>query len=209
MQPISRVVRKFLSDNQSVADCAKRGLINFSALARLICSEQGIRKVDAVLMSCRRLVKRMPKRPGKDEAIRQLIRKARVNLQTKMAVLIVEKPRNFEKILALQEAVQQEGGSFSLVEGEEVVTLILSDDWLPEVRSAFKGKILRVSEELVRVNMIFSQKIETTPGVIAYIYRLFAEQGINILEEMSCWTDLMIMIEEKDLSAVTAALRVL
>lgn len=208
MLTISKVVRKFISDNQSIADCAQRGLINYSALARLICSQSGIRKVDAVLMSCRRQVERRPKRVSKDEAILQIMKRASINLQTKMAVAIIEKPRNFEKIFEIQSMVSEEGGSFSIIEGEDVVTFILSDDWLSEVRSTFKGRILRISEDLVRVHMRFSRKIETVPGVIAFVYRLLAEYNINVLEEMSCWTDLMVMIEEKDMQAVADALRV-
>jgi len=208
MLNISKTVRKFISDNQSIGDCAQRGLINYSALARLICAESGIKKFDAVLMSCRRQVKRQPKRASKDEAILQIMRRASVKLQTKMAVAIVEKPRNLEKIFELQSTVNQEGGAFFIIEGEDVVTFILADDWLSEVRTAFKGRILRISENLVRVHMRFSRKIETIPGVIAFVYRLLAEYNINVLEEMSCWTDLMVMIEEKDMQAVADALKV-
>ena len=51
--------------------------------------------------------------------------------------------------------------------------------------------------------MIFSKNIETTPGVISHIYTLLGANGINILEEMSCWTDVMLIVSEKD--AVLAA----
>jgi hypothetical protein len=208
MSDISKNVRKFLADNQSIADCAQRGLINYSALARLICNQTGTRKVDAVLMACRRIVKRRPKINSKDENILQIMRKASINLQTKMVVVIIEKPRTFEKIYQLQESVREEGGTFSIIEGEDVVTMIMSDNWVSEARSVFKGRILRVSEDLVRVHIRFSRKIETVPGVIAFVYRLLAEHNINVLEEMSCWTDLMVMVEEKDMQAVADALRV-
>lgn len=208
MPSVSKIVRKFLTDNQSVADCAQRGLINYSALARLICQDIGQKKFDAVLMACRRSVERRPKRTGKDEAILQIMRRASVNLQTKMVVVIIEKPRTFDKIYELQFAANEEGGSFLIIEGEDVVTCILSEDWLSETKIAFKSRILRISENLVRVHIRFSRKIETVPGVIAFVYRLLAEHNINVLEEMSCWTDLMVMIEEKDMQAVSEALRV-
>lgn len=206
MQPTSKVIRQFLAENQSIADCAQRGLINYSALARLISSQSGIRNVDAILMACRRLIKRRPKKAGKDETILQIMKRSSVNLQTKMAVVIIEKPRSFDRLIELKDTAQEEGSTLSLIEGEDVVTLIISESLLSEVRTAFKGRILRVSEDLVRVHMRFSRKIESIPGVIAYVYRLFAEHNINVLEEMSCWTDLMVMVEEKDLQAVADAL---
>jgi hypothetical protein len=206
MQLTSKVIRQFLAENQSIADCAQRGLINYSALARLISSQSGIRNVDAILMACRRLIKRRPKKAGKDETILQIMKRSSVNLQTKMAVVIIEKPRSFDRLIELKDTAQEEGSTLSLIEGEDVVTLIISESLLSEVRTAFKGRILRVSEDLVRVHMRFSRKIESIPGVIAYVYRLFAEHNINVLEEMSCWTDLMVMVEEKDLQAVADAL---
>jgi hypothetical protein len=206
MQPTSKVIRKFLADNQSIADCAQRGLVNYSALARLICSQANIRQFDAVLMACRRIIKRRPKKSGKDETILQVMKRSSVNLQTKMAVVIIEKPRSFERLSVLRDEANDEGSTFSLIEGEDVVTLIISETLLSEVKTAFKGRILRISEDLVRVHMRFSRKIETIPGVIAFVYRLFAEHNINVLEEMSCWTDLMVMVEEKDLQAVADAL---
>jgi hypothetical protein len=134
------------------------------------------------------------------------MKRSSVNLQTKMAVVIIEKPRSFDRLSELKDTAQEEGSTLSLIEGEDVVTLIISESLLSEVRSAFKGRILRISEDLVRVHMRFSRKIESIPGVIAYVYRLFAEYNINVLEEMSCWTDLMVMVEEKDLQAVADAL---
>lgn len=47
--------------------------------------------------------------------------------------------------------------------------------------------------------MIFDESLETVSGVVASVYRLFAMNDINIREEMSCWTDIMIIIDEQDI----------
>jgi aspartokinase len=54
--------------------------------------------------------------------------------------------------------------------------------------------------------MVFDERIETTPGVVSFIYGLLSDNGINVQEEMSCWTDLMIIIDEKN---AAKAMRVL
>ena len=209
MAQLSKIVRKHLTNNQSIADCVRRGLINYSALARSICAEYHIKDkdFDAVLMACRRTAKRLPQKLENDRAILQLVKKAKVTLETKMVVVIIEKPRHMERLFAFHTEVKREQGDLLILEGEDAITLIFSENWLSEVRALFKGKILRVREHLVLVNMAFSQKIEKTSGVIAYVYRIFAEHGINILEEVSCWTSIMFMIEEKDLKTVSEALR--
>jgi aspartokinase len=50
--------------------------------------------------------------------------------------------------------------------------------------------------------MIFGENLEMTPGVLSFIYRMFAEYDINIREEMSCWKDVMVVVEEKDVARV-------
>ena len=50
--------------------------------------------------------------------------------------------------------------------------------------------------------------LENTPGVNAYIFSLFGEHGINIVEQMSCWTDTIIVISEDDIPAVMKFLKI-
>ena len=51
------------------------------------------------------------------------------------------------------------------------------------------------------------KQIETTAGVISYLYSLLGENDINVYETLSCWTDTIFLIDEKDLSKVMALLR--
>lgn len=205
----AKQIRTFLSENQSIADCLTKGLINYSALARLICKDIGTSKTDAVLMSCRRLAQKPIFKKQRDNATRALLRKAKVSLQTRMAVAIVEKPRGYGKLADLEDEIYEDGGSMSVIEGQDFLMLIVTDGSLWAVRNAFKGRILKITEDLVQVTMTFPRKIETTPGVVSYMYWLFAQQGINIVEETSCWTDVMVLIEQKDMGKVTEVLKLM
>jgi aspartokinase len=42
------------------------------------------------------------------------------------------------------------------------------------------------------------EELEVTPGVVAFLTTLLAEQGVNIVEFISCWTQTIIVIEKKD-----------
>jgi predicted regulator of amino acid metabolism with ACT domain len=42
------------------------------------------------------------------------------------------------------------------------------------------------------------EELEATPGVVAFLTTLLAEQGVNIVEFISCWTQTIIVIEKKD-----------
>ena len=39
---------------------------------------------------------------------------------------------------------------------------------------------------------------EATPGVVAFLATLLAEQNVNIVEFISCWTETIMVVEKKD-----------
>ena len=42
------------------------------------------------------------------------------------------------------------------------------------------------------------EELEATPGVVAFLTTLLAEQNVNIVEFISCWTETIIVVEKKD-----------
>ena len=51
---------------------------------------------------------------------------------------------------------------------------------------------------MAQITLIFDERIETTPGVVSFVYSLLASNAVNIREEMSCWTDLLLLLDERD-----------
>ena len=203
---ISRITHKYIREHPSVADCLDRGLINYSALAREICGAQGIDAFDAVLIACRRLRAKQKVRQNHERKIFQLMKSAKVRVRNKIVVIIVDKAGNLEKALSFQKFVRAERGDFNLIEGEDVFTLVTNSDYLVRARETFGGKIRKISKQMVQISMLFDENIEMVSGVVANIYRLFAENDINIREEMSCWTEVMMIIDDEDLAKAMAVL---
>ena len=55
-----------------------------------------------------------------------------------------------------------------------------------------------MTKGLTLITIKSPEDIETTPGVVSYLYSLFGEHGINIVETMSCWTDTIFVVSEDD-----------
>jgi len=192
------LTQRFISEHPSIKDCLRRGLINYSALARLICTDRGLDRFDAVLIACRRQHAMIKEQVPQEKRIIALMKRARIRLRNKMMVAIVEKPSDFERVYDLQKAIKKDRGDFHLIEGEEVLTIISNSEYAADLKETFRGRIKKITEDLAQLTMIFDAKIETTPGVVSFIYGLLADHSINVWEEMSCWTDFMVIIEEKD-----------
>ena len=78
---------------------------------------------------------------------------------------------------------------------------------MERIKELFRNKIIKINKNLVEVTVKSSEELEELPGVMAYLYSLFGEKGINIVETMSCWTDTIFVIEEKDLARVMEMLK--
>jgi aspartokinase len=42
------------------------------------------------------------------------------------------------------------------------------------------------------------EELEATPGVVAFLATMLAEQNVNIIEFISCWTETIIVVDRKD-----------
>ena len=195
---ITQITRSYILGRPSIRDCLSRGLVNHSALARQICNEMGIESFDAVLAAAKRF-RISPDHDTLSDRVRSLLASAQLRVTNQIAVVVVETPRDFERLLALQRDVRRARGRFNLIDGDEVVTLIVSQQHLGQIRVALRHSIQHVSAGLAQINLLFDREIETTPGVVAFVYGLLAFHGVNVLEEMSCWTDLIVVIDEKDI----------
>lgn len=202
----SQITQKYIREHASIADCLERGLINYSSLAREICDAENMDSFDAVLVACRRYRARHRQRDSHEKKIAQLLQRAKVRVRNKIIVVIIEKEKALEKVLTLQKLVRRQRGDFNVIEGEETFTVITNSDYLPEAKELFEGKIKKITKQLVQVSMVFDESVETVSGVVASIYRLFAENSINIREEMSCWTDVMVVIDEADIGKAMSLL---
>lgn len=202
----TRLAQRYVLEHPAVRDCLAQGLINYSALARQICKRYDIKSFDAVLMACRRYARRIKTTPSNERKILELVRSAKLRIRNKILVAIIERPKQFTKLAQLQGEIRADKGDINVVEGEEMVTIITNAEYESLIKTQLKPHIKRITTGLVQIAMLFDLNIETTSGVVSYIYGLLSEHGINVLEEMSCWTDLIFVIEEADLPKAMKAL---
>jgi aspartokinase len=171
-------------------------------LAREICTTNQIDSFDAVLVACRRYFQKKRSHVSREQKILALVKKSKVRVRNKILVASIEKSKGLDKALEIQNFVKKEKGDFNLIEGEDVFTIITNSDYLPILKKTFTSGVLKVSSGLAQITMVFGETLEMTPGVLSYIYRMFSDYDINIREEMSCWRDVMVVVEEKDVAKV-------
>jgi len=191
---------EYIREHPEIKNCLKKGLINYSSLARLIAKELKIEKSsskEAILIAARRFHDKLKKESSYEQKIKDILKKSEMEIKNKIVVNILPKNINLDSIDTIQKNVRKESGTFYLLEGSDNYTAIFQEKY-----SHHMNKFNKIKEQKNLCLIIFksSKEIETTPGVVSYLTSLFAEYGVNIVQFLSCWTDTLFIIENKDLN---------
>jgi len=209
---ITKQTEKYISEHPSVKDCLKKRLVNYSSLTRLIADELNIdlkKNFDAILIACRRYAEKLRKAVEAEKNILEILKKSKLEVRNKIIAAVIEKDVNFRNIIELEKGVKEKNHEvMHVIEGANAVTIITSLDFLDEIKDNFKNKILKINRDLVEIIVKSPSELENIPGVTAYLYSLFGEHGINIVETMSCYTDTIFVIKEEDLGKAVSALKI-
>ncbi|MBT3814505.1 ACT domain-containing protein [Candidatus Woesearchaeota archaeon] len=201
MKTTAELTIEYIKSHPNIKSCLKQGLINYSSLARQISKELKIEKktsIEAILVAARRFQDKLSKEKVYEKKIKELLHNSEIEIKNKIVVFIVKKSINQE----LFQKIQSEAGLFSVLEGSTSYTVITQEKNASQLEKKLKGFIIKSTKDLALINIKSGKDIENIPGIIAYLTSLFAENGVNILEFLSSWTDTLFVIDKKDVNKV-------
>ena len=207
MANIQKQTEEYISAHPAILDSLKNGLINYSKLARLICKELNIKSFDAVLIACRRSYYKFKKSKAQEQQIVDILKRSRIEVKNKIIVVVLEKQVYYDSVLELGKEIKRKAETFHVIESNNAITLITSEDFLEKINSKFKQRIINLQTNLAEVTLKSPKELETTPGVMGYLFSLLAQNNINIVETMSCWTDTLFVVHDNDIQKIINVLR--
>jgi len=207
MASIARQVRDYIAGRPSITDAIKMGIVNDSALARLVSKELGVRKYDAVLAACRRFpVEKM--KGYREDAVKRMLKKSRIETRTKIATItVVQGVDVLQRLGDVVEELLDENKICRLIQVSQGTVIIVDEGSVPRVtRKLREGQVINVGRDLVEITATSPESVEETPGLLAFLSGALASRGINIVQAMSCYTDTIFILEKEDM---TGAIEVL
>lgn len=206
---IAKITESCIESHPSIKDCLKKRLVNYSQLSRQVIRENSLKSsdFDAVLIAARRYFRKLSKSATAEDKIRSLLRRSRIEIRNKVAVVVIDKHIFTDDLLELERKIKKSRNVFYAIEGTGAITVITSAAFLGDIRSIFKSGIIRLWEGLALVIIASPEEIEETPGVVAHLTSLLSDRGINIVEHMSCWSETLFVVAEKDIARVLEALK--
>ena len=164
----------------STGSTSKKGIVNLSELSRQIQQELKTNDPSAIKAALRRYSEELQKHKQKrEEKVLQLLKRSSIAVYDRKAVMITSK-----------ELSSKTGMEVDLL-GKFVYLLDRSD--LPE-----RITTLVKHDNCTMIVVHSPEELEVTPGVVAFLATLLAEQNVNIIEFISCWTETIMVVEKKD-----------
>ena len=177
---IAQNVRNHLRNKPYLLEALEKGIVNLSELSRQIQEELKTDNTSAVKAALRRFSEELQKHKQKrEERVLQVLKRSGIVVYDRKSVIITSKEINAKN-----------GLKVDLL--DKFVYLVERSD-MPERVSAL---IRHGNCTMIVVHS--PEELEATPGVVAFLTTLLAEQNVNIIEFISCWTETIIVVEKKD-----------
>ena len=197
---VAETTRKYIDRHPSVRDCISKDLINFSSLARRIMKDTGVKHEEAVLAASRRYAAKLSKTDF-EGGIMKVFEESRLELKTRICIVVAKNEwiviKNLEGVM---KRILSEKSIMQVMQSANGITVVSEDKYLPSItRAVGQDHIISVRQNLAEITVKSPASIEDTPGAFAYITSMLSEQGINLLEALSCYTDTIFVVTREDM----------
>jgi len=196
-QSTAELAREYIDSHPSVRDCISKDLINYSSLARQIMKELGLKNEEAILAACRRYAMKLSKSDFEGQII-ALLQESNIEIKSKICIVIAKNDwivlKNLENVV---KAILSEKSALQIIQSSNAITVMSEEKHLPSIQRAIGDNyIIRIREDLAEITVKSPSRIEDIPGAFAYISSMLAENGINLVEAVSCYTDTIFVVEK-------------
>jgi aspartokinase len=177
---IARNVRDYLRNKPYLLEALEKNIVNLSELSRQIQEELKTDNISAIKAALRRFSEELQKHKQKrEEKVLALLKRSNIAVYDRKSVIITSKE------------IQSKNSMKVDLPGKYVYLVDKAD--LPE-----RINTLVKHENCTMIVVHSPKELEAIPGVLSFLTTLLAEQNVNMIEFISCWTETIIVVEKKD-----------
>ena len=208
---IADQTRLYIEDHASLREGLRADLLNFTALARKIQSETGLRNEEAVTIACRRYQTNLAREAADLERIREVLARSQLEVHPRVAVVRIRDDLDtIDRLLDLGRRVlvtPVKRRVFELFLGTRAITVLCEETLLGAILPEVPQPLL-VGVERDLGTLVFRSRPEVAeiPGILAYVSDALYRAGINCLETVSVYTDSIFVFRDSDLLRAYQAL---
>jgi hypothetical protein len=215
MLTIPDIVQSLVRKSPFLEEALAAGLVNHSALARLIKKEverEAQKRVQsgAVVVAVNRLARSVQ---GKAKRQRSVFRRTpdlivRLNLfevtYANSRAFLPKQVKLFERLSARPQFF------LTVTRGINETTIIASRELREHILTVCRGEtLISQIDQLASVTVMLAPGTALIPGVYSYILKALAWEGLNVVEVVSTLNEFTIVLEDKNVSAAFSIIKAL
>lgn len=206
MVTIAHLVEKRIEERPFLQEALRREIINYGALAEELLPEiqkelKKRVKLAAVMMALRRLAEKIESRFEKKLKLdKDLDLTIKSNLASLTVVKNLETINSIKKIYKLVDLGED---MLTVTQGNKEITIIAHKKYLPKIKEIFeenKKDIKSMETNLASLSIYIPKAATDIPGFYFLILRALAWDNINIVEAVSTFTELTLIMYEEDVT---------
>lgn len=210
-QSTPTVVQRAIRNDVFIEAMLARGLINYSALARVLLPQvqqkNRTANFESVLIAIQRFAQNLEKPEPIDKNLREVLAKTEIIMKNDIVQLTFERDKKiYDSILETSKKIRLDVGElFFLIQGSRDISIFLDMHKANELKSLLK-KATNTTKRLAIISlrepsykMRENELSREIPGYLAFLTTLFAKNAINIVEIASTHSQMIFVIGEKDL----------
>lgn len=199
---VAKLVKDLIEAKPVVKEAMTLGIVNYSALARLLTDElerKGFKtSLGAVKMALIRLGEVL--RYGRsefEESVRNVMAGTVISLQSDLTVLTVRKSAVMMNLQYILKNVQN-ARFFQLTQGIGTFVIAISREDSERISEILGNGLLEKRDGQAAIVLISPDTILEKPGIVAFITSILAYNGVNITQVISCYRDTILVLDRRD-----------
>jgi len=213
MIPVAAVVERIVRESPLLSEGLAQGILNLSAVARAIGPQVAAETLKpagegAIVMALKRLAPRLAGPPGDAKGILRQIRD--ITVRSNIAEFTYLNSPGIAGCLQrlLRETTRGGDAFLAVTQGVHEVTVLAAGGLEKRVEAIFAGE-RRVSRlpGLAAVGIRYTPKVVGMPGVYYAILKQLLWAGINVVEVVSTYTELTLILEKRHVDRAFTVLK--
>lgn len=202
MITVPQATKKVIERSRYLVEALSKGLINYSSLARYIQPEvEKMLMKDVSEASILMALKRFESTLKQPKFKNIFTSPPDMTIHSNLSVLVI--PNNsdlVEKRSEITKLTSQDSRYFlTITQGVTETMIILSNDLLPKAREILgNAPIMEERTNLSTINIRIPKESIDTPGIVYFFIKSLAWSEINIIETVAIYTELTILLNDKD-----------
>ncbi|MEM1638851.1 MAG: ACT domain-containing protein [Desulfurococcaceae archaeon] len=199
--PISELVRSILEISPCIVESIEKGYANYTRLANLITEIIRSRyntscNPEAVKMAILRTRNRIHLYP-QFRKIMEILASTSIEVKTNLVILTYDVTL-FKDIARLASELAGKTRFLSITQSVGNITIITNMEIYDYIKKNIKAEPLLDIMDVSALILVSPPENIKTPGFIAYITMILAQQGINIIQIVSAHNDTILVIDKQD-----------